>query len=259
MSTTFEQRGATYMDSPLITLKKPWRKRLSESLSPQVKAALITAVVAIVLAVVPFVVCLNENSRLKREDAAKANKIQELEFELTPFRTLAVAQYSRADADTLKKLAETMAALQKDYFDSLATVTSLRTQLESLQAKMAPRSLSPEQQAILQKKLSAFSGQAFTIITYQDDRETLDLSNTLYRVLLSSKWTYVNTHSFLGFFLIAGVEIGVAPSRAKDFEGVANALASALTTQGITASVKMNQGQDKDHPDLIMIRVGKKP
>ncbi len=241
-----------YMDSPLIIPKKPWWKRLSESLSPQVKAALISAGVTIALAVIPFVACLNENSRLKQDNASKASKIQELEFELTPLKTLAIAWYGTADADTLKRLAETMAELQKDY-------SELQAQLASLRAKMAPRSLSMEQQAILQDKLKGFSGQAFTVVTYQDDQETLDLSNTIYGMLLSSKWTYVNTHQFLGFFLVKGVEINLAPSRARDFEGAANTLASALTTQGITASVKINQGWEKEHPELIMIQVGKKP
>jgi hypothetical protein len=110
-----------------------------------------------------------------------------------------------------------------------------------------------------QHSVIPLSGQAFTIITYQDDQETLDLSNMIYRVPLSSKWTYVNTHAFLGFFLVVGVEIGIGPSRARNLEGAANALASALNTQGIAASVKMKQEQDKTNPDLIMIRVGKKP
>lgn len=247
------------MNSQLIIPKKAWWKRLSESLTPQVKGALISAGVTVALAVIPLIVYLNENSRLKQENLSKAGKIQELEFELTPFRTLAIAQYSRADANTMRKLAETMTALQKDYSEALDIVKSLQGQLGSLRAKMAPRSLTAEQQAGLQDALRAFSGQAFTIITYQDDRETLDLSNTIYRVLLSSKWDYVNVHSFLGFFLVVGVEIGIAPSRAQDFEGAADALASALMTQGIAASVKINKEQDKTNPNLIMIRVGKKP
>lgn len=106
---------------------------------------------------------------------------------------------------------------------------------------MAPRSLTREQQTSLQDTLKAFSGQPFTILTYQDDQETLNLSYTIYRALLSCKWTYTNTHQFLGFLLIVGVEIGVAPSRARQFEEAANALASALITQGIAASVRINQ------------------
>ena len=101
------------MNSPIIIPKKPWWERLSASLSPQVKAALIIAGVTIALGVIPFIVCLNENSRLKQESLSKASKIQELEFEPTPSRTLTIAQYGTADADTLKRLAGTMTALRR--------------------------------------------------------------------------------------------------------------------------------------------------
>src|SRR5260370_35941388 len=103
------------MSSPLIIPKRPLWERMSHALSPQVKAALITAAVAIVLAVIPLAASLTENSRLKRENATKNARIQELELELTPFRTLAVEKYSRADADALRELAKTMTALQTNY------------------------------------------------------------------------------------------------------------------------------------------------
>ena len=228
-----------------------------------VQTALVSGVFLLVGISIPYVFKVPKLkeavSRLQRETSDKTARIQELEIELTPFRTLAIKEYSRSDAETLRRLAETMVGLRKDYSEALATVTSLQTELESLQAKMAPRSLTLEQQSSLQDRLKAFSGQRFTVLTYQDDQETLSLSNMIYRVLLSSGWSYVNTRQFLGFFLITGVEVGVAPSRAQDFGGAADALAFALSMQGIAASVKTEQEQDKTHPDLIVVRVGKKP
>ncbi len=247
------------MNGRLIIPKKPWWERLSQSLSPQVKAAIITAGVMIALSIISLVGTLNENSRLKREATSKTARIQELELELTPFRTLAVATYSKADADALRRLAETMTALQRDYAEALNTVTSLQRQLASLQTKMAPRSLAPEQQRSLQDRLEAFSGQQFAILTYQDDPETLDLANTIYRVLLSSGWVYVRTNEFLGFGLTVGVVIEIAPSHIAAFKGPGDALASALTTERITASVKVSPEQETTHPNILNIKVGKKP
>src|SRR5436190_14990140 len=87
------------------------------SLSPQVKAAIITAGCTLFLSTIAgfwqWSRHAKENSALKQDLDKAAAKVQELEFELTPFRTLALEKFSRADAETLKKLAEQMTSLQK--------------------------------------------------------------------------------------------------------------------------------------------------
>src|ERR1035438_4976002 len=109
----------------ILNVKKTWRQRLKES-SPQVKAALIATATTVVLAIGGFVFqhfhYANENSRLKQDNDTKTAKIQELEFELTPFRTLSVQKFNKADAESLKELANLMVSLQKDYSQQINTM-----------------------------------------------------------------------------------------------------------------------------------------
>ena len=90
--------------------------------SPQVKAALITVsvtvAVALITSIAGWISASSENSRLKRE-------VHDLELELIPFRNLAVQQFNKADTESLKKLAESMATLQKDYSEQLRKTESL--------------------------------------------------------------------------------------------------------------------------------------
>lgn len=47
----------------------------------------------------------HENSTLKQDLGKAAARIQELEFQLTPYRMLALERFGKADAETLRKLA----------------------------------------------------------------------------------------------------------------------------------------------------------
>jgi len=97
--------------------------------SPQVKAALITVSVTVAIALIAsiagWISASSENSRLKRE-------VHDLELELIPFRNLAVQQFNKADTESLKKLAESMATLQKDYSEQLRKTESLQAEIEQL-------------------------------------------------------------------------------------------------------------------------------
>ena len=97
--------------------------------SPQVKQALITASVTVVIALITSIGgCISiysENSGLK-------TKVHDLELEVLPFRNLAVQQFNKADAESLKKLAESMTTLHRDYSNQLETINNLRQQIDEL-------------------------------------------------------------------------------------------------------------------------------
>jgi hypothetical protein len=66
------------------------------------------------------------------EMSSKKERIHDLELELLPFRNLAVQQFNNADAASLKKLAESMAILHKDYSNQLHTIDNLRDQIDQI-------------------------------------------------------------------------------------------------------------------------------
>ena len=97
--------------------------------SPQVKAAMITVGgTLIVTAIVTFIGWLgssSENSRLKE-------KVHDLELEVLPFRNLAVQEFRKSDAESMRRLAELMAKLHKAYTNQIDTINALRNQVEQL-------------------------------------------------------------------------------------------------------------------------------
>ena len=118
--------------------------------SPQVKQALITVCGAFLLSAIAGVGgCIgthSENSRLRSETdrqkialVSKDAEISRLNIELTPFRSLAVQEFNRADAENMRKLAETMTTLRKDYASSLETLNSNRVELEQLKLRLRPK------------------------------------------------------------------------------------------------------------------------
>jgi hypothetical protein len=110
---------------------KPKQTRLEKVISefkqfsPEVKAALIAAAVALLGAIGGCVTAYFDNSHLKA-------KVHDLEMEVLPFRNLAVQQFNRADANSLKLLAESMKTLHQEYSSQLETINDLRMQIERL-------------------------------------------------------------------------------------------------------------------------------
>lgn len=120
------------MPDIIISPRLSWWEKLKgevRGFSPQVKQALImvlgTAFIAVLTAIGGCISVYSENSRLKA-------KVHDLEMEVLPFRNLAVQQFNKADAESLQKLAESMATLHRDYSAQLDTINSLRLQIEQL-------------------------------------------------------------------------------------------------------------------------------
>ena len=87
--------------------------------------ASITVVIALITSIGGCISVYSEISRLKA-------KVHDLELEVLPFRNLAVQQFNKADAESLKKLAESMTTLHHDYSNQLETINDLRSQIEQL-------------------------------------------------------------------------------------------------------------------------------
>jgi|ERR1041385_4749959 hypothetical protein len=129
-----------------------WETLKNEAMqfSPQVKQALITVCGAFLLSAIAGIGgCIgthSENSRLRSEVdkhktavVAKDAEISRLSIELTPFRSLAVQEFNRADTESMRKLAEAMTTLRKDYASSLETLNSNRVEIEQLRVQLRPK------------------------------------------------------------------------------------------------------------------------
>ena len=119
---------ADHIITPKQTRLEKFKAEVS-GFSPQVKAALITVSVTVAIALIGLIGgCISiysENSSLK-------TKVHDLELEVLPFRNLAVQQFNRADAESMKRLAESMTTLHRDYSNQLETVNNLRQQIDQL-------------------------------------------------------------------------------------------------------------------------------
>ena len=124
-----------------------WRRKMQ--LHPSVQAALVGAIAVITTALLQHIWFAKENGDLKSQITTKNSRIQELEIELLPFRTLAIQKFDKADADTMKSLADTMATLQSEYSKAVLKIADQQNQIEALRMKTSPRAITPEQKISL--------------------------------------------------------------------------------------------------------------
>jgi hypothetical protein len=138
-----------------------------------------------------------------------------------------------------------------------AELAEVQRRLDEAQREKAPRDFTDQQQTSIMHKLSFFSGQPFTIRSYNDDAEAVALRDKIRNTLIAAKWSYEPTSHIMGFYLVVGVLIQYAPSQAAKFAPAANALASALTDVGIGARAEVAPGYETS-AGVIHISVGKK-
>ncbi len=125
-----------------------------------------------------------------------------------------------------------------------------------------PRILTPEQQDRIVSKLKAFPNQRFAAYVFSD-QESIDLANTLGRILYRAQWVVQSPNSDiaigkLGISVLSGVRVEVAPSHAAQLRAIADRLASALSAEGIPCKT-MEVPEREKSPDAIHIVIGKKP
>ena len=164
------------MTQHIITPPQSWWEKVQsevKAFSPQVKGALITALVTLILAIGGCAKTFSENSRLR-------DKVHDLEQELLPFRNLAVQEFRNQDAASLKKLAELMSTLRADYATQLNTVNSLRAEIEQLKRASPKRrqiTESAAQEVIAGLKLTKI--KSVEIHTQGEDIDTRELADVI--------------------------------------------------------------------------------
>jgi len=135
-----------------------------------------------------------------------------------------------------------------------------RSEIITLENRVAARSLSDAQFADIAKRLAPLKGQQFHIVTYWKNPEALDISNRIYAALVKAGWLYDKPASSE---FILGVDTGVTmlyDKRVPGNEKAASALVEALNANGIAAA---DDGQNPPTTEAInpklTINVGIKP
>ena len=147
---------------------------------------------------------------------------------------------------------ERIATLGKEAEGLKAQAEADRLARIKIEEKLAPRTLTGEQQLVIIETIKPFAPQAFEFVSYQDDQEVVQLVHTLVRLLVSAGWKGFPATGFLMAQLEVGIRIEFSPEGEKQFAPAANALADALNAEGIATSVGVREKLDKN--DRVVIR-----
>jgi len=149
-----------------------------------------------------------------------------------------------------------------------ATVESAKAEAAKANLELAkirtPRTIPRDKEAMLSAELGVFSGQEFAAYTFQD-QESMDLANTVGRILLGASWKLETPESDivigrLGTTPISGVQIQIAAEAGGSVRSAADALARALKAGGgIDSAVDSRNPARAKTPKTIHILIGKKP
>lgn len=125
-----------------------------------------------------------------------------------------------------------------------------------------PRVLTGEQQERIFSKIKSFPGRSFAAYAFAD-QESINLANTIGHILFRAQWVAQRPDSdiaigMLGATVLTGVQIEVAPSHANLLKQASEALASALSAEGLPCKVAEVPLREKS-PNAIHVVIGKKP
>ncbi len=133
---------------------------------------------------------LPHNAKLKQELATKTSRITELEIELVPFKSFAVAEFGKADTKTLAKVVE----LLTNHATQLKTVTDRLLQAEASVAKTESalnklqRRVPPESRVALVALLSTLPKARIEVLCRSFTAEAEDFAKDLRRMFEESKF-----------------------------------------------------------------------
>jgi hypothetical protein len=125
-----------------------------------------------------------------------------------------------------------------------------------LETRMAPRSLTAGQQAVIVEKIKPFGKFVFDFAVLRHDPEVMRLVGTIARVLRMAG-SEIKPISGYVFDAFEGIVIDLRSGNAERFLPVSVALTDALRAEGIAADLWINE--NAPNIDKIMIRVGSKP
>ena len=181
-----------------------------------------------------------------------ANKDRELES----YQADASAQIEQARTEALK--ADARAA------EANAAADQARLEIARLKQ---PRTISPQHQARISAVLSAYAGQTYSFIAYED-AEAHDLLVQIDAVLRQADWRRVPSWKGVMVREIAGNTVGtsaksgvaayIGPDYAEGDE-VLLTFSAMLTSAGIACQPNRDKNWGEKEPKTIIIEVGKKP
>jgi hypothetical protein len=118
--------------------------------------------------------------------------------------------------------------------------------------------LNSKQAVSLREKLLPFSGQEYSMGTYNDDPECIELQTAINSVLVAAGWKYPNPKWGMFAELVRGVVVRMSPNASPSAKHAATALVDGLNESSIVATLTT----DKDAVgmgNVIQVRIGKKP
>ena len=198
---------------------------------------------------------LNKQAGNARRDAANANRD---------------AARARRDAEAFKRDAE---SFKRDIANANARAaeaseTAERERLARLQleAKLAPRKLSVEQQRRISDRLRPFLGKPYDLFV-EAEPEATRLLEVIDKILTSAKWLRVPPKSTLlyqnkaGLVSSSGVKIQITKNKMADFGPALEVFVKALRDEGIgSLGVAVPEGTTElDNSNAIHVIIGKKP
>ena len=112
---------------------------------------------------------------LEQDCLTRDNKIQLLETQLTPFKTIALEKYTGSEQEALQKLAENLETLEQ--------------KTSALEKRLKPRSLSAKQISILTEKTNTVKNIKIHFLLIASDPEAEFFKNQIKDSLLKGGWT----------------------------------------------------------------------
>ena len=112
---------------------------------------------------------------LEQDCLTRDNKIQLLETQLTPFKTIALEKYTGSEQEALQKLAENLETLEQ--------------KTSALEKRLKPRSLSVKQISILTEKTNTVKNIKIHFLLIASDPEAEFFKNQIKDSLLKGGWT----------------------------------------------------------------------
>jgi hypothetical protein len=134
-----------------------------------------------------------------------------------------------------------------------------RTEIVTLETRLAARTLSDDQVATIKSQLHRYAGQAFEIIPYWQNRESLDIANRIADTLTGAGWTIDQPKAAT---MLVGVVTGVTVSTDKDAPSATQQAASALIAALNDHQIEARRDQDSGispPTGKIYMNVGIKP
>lgn len=225
---------------------------------------------------------------LTRDENAKTKA------EFDSYKVEAGKQIAGAQADVANAVAETaksnerIAGLNKETARLSAEAESARAAIaganeraakaeeRAAEAKLelekfkAPRTITPDQQARIVTKLSAFSGRLFDMATNSGDPEAGLFLDVVEDILLKAGWTQLDwkggdlvfkraSKKDVGIVTMVGMFVQMDPSKVTEFTQPAYTLQEAFKAEGIAARAEPGSASTAENKEAMHILIGKKP